>query len=234
MASKKQTFPELSVIIPAAGAGHRMKSYGPKALMPVNKSTTLIEKQINNIWKVYPECEIFVCVGFEADKIREKLSGVPVRFICNPLYEQTNVLYSIALAIQAIITKEVLLVYGDLVFNPKTIENIRGKSKIIYEKKGMFCRSEVGVAIHEDKAKNFSFGLEIKWAQIAYFVGKELELFKEISMRKDTSQWLGYEALNYVLDNGGSFESVSPKYMKIHEIDRVKDLKKISKTLTFG
>jgi hypothetical protein len=47
----------------------------------------------------------------------------------------------------------------------KTPKGFRGKSKIIYEKKGMFSRSEVGVAIHEDEAKNFSFGLEIKWSQ---------------------------------------------------------------------
>jgi UDP-N-acetylglucosamine pyrophosphorylase len=37
---------DLSIIIPAAGVGYRMKSYGPKALIEVSKNTSIIEKQI--------------------------------------------------------------------------------------------------------------------------------------------------------------------------------------------
>ena len=46
---------------------------------------------------------------------------------------------------------------------------------------------------------------------------------------------MGYEGLNYVLDNGGKIEAIKQKSMKIFEIDSARDLEKIPKNkLTFG
>ncbi len=228
MLSKQNFTPELCVIIPAAGAGHRMKSYGPKALIPVG-NMSLIEKQIKQIWSIYPGAEIIVVVGFEAEKVRRSLAKHKVRFVLNPIYEKTNVLYSLGLGLQATTCDEVLIVYGDLVFNKHAIKNIRGISKVVSEGRGLFSKHEVGLTVQNKQVTNFAFGLETKWAQIVYMKDKELELFQEISLRKDTSQWFGYEGLNYVIDSGGRLDAVSPKLMDIFEIDRIKDLKKIKR-----
>ena len=225
----------LSVIIPAAGMGKRMKSYGPKALVNLYDETTLIERQIELIWAVYPKSEIFIVVGFEAEKIRSRLKKYPVRFILNPIHENTNVLYSISLALQATITKEVMVIYGDLIFNESAIRNLRGTSRIVIDKECMMRKSEVGVCVQGKSVINFSFGLEEKWAQIVYLTDKELEIFRHICLKKESSQWLGYEALNYVLENGGELEAAKQKSIKIFEIDSAKDLEKIpKKKLTFG
>jgi len=235
--AKKQIKPntsELSIVIPAAGMGRRMKSYGPKALINIYDNMTLIERQVELLWSVYPKAEIFVVVGFEAERIRKRLSDYPVRFILNPMHETTNVLYSIGLAMQAIISNEVMIVYGDLIFNESAIRNLRGSSKVVVDNKGLLKKREVGLITQNKKVTNFSFGLEKKWGQITYLTGKELYLFKEIAIKKESSQWFGYEALNYVLDRGGKLQSVSPPAMKIFEIDIAKDLEKIPKTkLTF-
>ena len=218
----------LSVIIPAAGMGHRMKSYGPKALIQLNSRTTLIERQIRLIWKNYPDCEIFVVVGFDSDKIKKYLRKYPVRFIENPIHEKTNVLYSIGMAIQATITNKVLVVYGDLVFNDHAIKGIVSKeSKVVVDVNGHMDKREVGVVCESKEIKNFSFGLEKKWSQIAYLCGKELDIFKEVCYAKDTSQWFGYEALNTVIENNGNILEFSNKKMKIVEIDIAKDLNKL-------
>ena len=226
---------DLSIIIPAAGMGHRMKSYGPKALINLYNDTSLIERQLDILWSVYPKAEIFIVVGFESEKIKKKLVNYPVRFILNPIHETTNVLYSIGLGIQATISKEVMIVYGDLICNDPVIRNIRGCSKAVIENFGFLKKTEVGIIEQNNNITNFSFGLDTKWAQITYLTDKELELFKHISCRKDTSQWFGYEALNYVLENGGEIQPFMPKNMKIFEIDMAKDLEKIPKRkLTFG
>ena len=218
----------LSVIIPAAGMGHRMKSYGPKALIKINSRTTLIERQIKIIWKNYPDCEIFVVVGFDSDKIKKSLSRYPVRFIENPIHEKTNVLYSIGIATQATITDKILIVYGDLVFNEHAIKGIVGdESKIVVDNNGHMDKREVGLVCEKNEIKNFSFGLEKKWSQIAYLRGKELSLFKDVCCSKDTSQWFGYEALNRVIENEGNLFGFSNKKMKIVEIDIAKDLNKL-------
>ena len=43
----------MSVIIPVAGVGYRMKSYGPKCLLRVNEKETIIEqKQIIDLTRI--------------------------------------------------------------------------------------------------------------------------------------------------------------------------------------
>ena len=227
---------EPDIIIPAAGMGYRMKSYGPKALINIYNDTCIIERQLELLWSVYPKSEIFVVVGFESEKIKKRLENYPVRFINNPIHETTNVLCSLGLAVEATLSDEIIIVYGDLIFNENTIKNLKGSSKIIVDKESKFLRkNEVGVIIGEDGITNFSFGLEDKWGQIACLSGKELEIFKQISTKEQTRQWFGYEAFNYILENGGKIDSVTPKSMKIFEIDTPKDLEKITKNkLTFG
>ena len=226
---------ELSIIIPAAGMGYRMKSYGPKCLINIYEDKTIIERQIEILWSIYPKAEILVCVGFEAEKVRKSLERYPVRFIYNPLHEKSNVLYSLGLAAQATISKEILIVYGDLIFNEHAVRNLRGDSKVVVDCCGQMGKNEVGLIFNDKSITNFAYGLDSKWAQIAYLTEKELNIFKSISCKEQSSQWLGYEALNYIIDNGGSLQYTRPKLMKIFEIDTPKDLEKIPKNkLTFG
>jgi len=226
----------ISIIIPAAGMGYRMKSYGPKALIKLNKRYTLIERQIRILKKNYPKSEIFVVVGFESEKIIAALSKYSVKFIFNPIHQDTNVLYSIGLAIMAASFDEVLIVYGDLVFNHRAVKELRGNSKIIIDANGFMKKEEVGVVISSDNCiTNMSFGIDTKWSQITYLKGMELEIFKDISTRSECKNWFGYEGINYIIDNGGRIESVSHKLIKVFEIDGVKDLEKFNKKrLTFG
>ena len=221
--------------------GHRMKSYGPKALIPLpsgktnprtgeprGENITLIERQLHILMDCYPNAEIFIVIGFQAEKIREQLKEYPVRFIYNPLHESTNVLYSLGLAFQAAISASAIIVYGDLIFNANAIQNLKGGSKIIADAYGQLDDDEVGLTIQNKQAMTFAYGLENKWAQIAYLTGEELSLFKEVSVHSDTSQWFGYEGLNHVIKNGGNFEVIRPRTMRLIEIDHARDLEKIS------
>ncbi|SVB54980.1 uncharacterized protein METZ01_LOCUS207834 [marine metagenome] len=208
--------------------GRRMKSYGPKALIPLYGDITLIERQLDILMDCYPSAEIFIVVGFQAEKIRYQLKDYPIRFIYNPLHESTNVLYSLGLAFQAVISTSAIIVYGDLIFNSNAVQNLRGGSKIIADANGHLRDDEVGLTIQDKKAMTFAYGLKDKWAQIAYLTEKELSLFKEISINSDTSQWFGYEGLNHVIKQGGNFEVIKPRTMQLLEIDQTKDLEKIA------
>ena len=59
----------LTVLIPVAGMGHRMKSYGPKCLLKANQKETILEKTVSNIKREYPYSDIIVVVGFESEKV---------------------------------------------------------------------------------------------------------------------------------------------------------------------
>ena len=117
--SEQEKNERLTILIPAAGMGRRMKSYGPKCLINIG-GITILERQIKILLKLYPGSDIIVIAGFESDKIRKKIkTKYPVRIVNNHKYEDTNVLYSLSLGLQASINRNFLIVYGDLVFNKR-------------------------------------------------------------------------------------------------------------------
>tara|TARA_R110000824_G_scaffold9415_4_gene42160 strand:+ start:49274 stop:50038 length:765 start_codon:yes stop_codon:yes gene_type:complete len=216
----------LSVIIPAAGMGRRMKSYGAKGLISIN-GQTLLERQIKTIWKVYPKAEITIVAGFQSELVSERIrKKYPVRIIVNTDYEDSNVARSIFLGLQSCTNKHALLIYGDLVFNSTTIRSLIGDgSKVVVDSKNKIKDEEVGVLFDKEEVTHFSYAIDTKWCQIAYLATKEMNLFEDISSSVDRARWFGYEIMNEIIDRGGSFDPIEPSGMKIAEIDSPRDLK---------
>jgi GTP:adenosylcobinamide-phosphate guanylyltransferase len=203
---------KLSVIIPAAGPGKRMKSYGPKALIQLRDGETVISRQIRLIKQTYPNVDIVVVVGFEADKVCKELPK-DVITVYNENYEETNVAYSINLGLTKVQNPASLIVYGDLVFKKQIGEE------------------EVGVTIVDNYITRFSYGLPIKWAQIAYLIGRELELFNKHASVKNKEKFFGFEILNKILDSDGKLKAIETVNMKIAEIDTSKDINNAKRIL---
>ena len=53
---KQQT--PIDIVIPAAGLGKRMKSYGPKSLIKIKQNLTIIENQFKIIKNTIPNANI--------------------------------------------------------------------------------------------------------------------------------------------------------------------------------
>jgi choline kinase len=221
----------LTVVIPAAGMGKRMKSYGPKSLLRVHGGVSILERQIKLVWQLYPKADIIVTVGFEAERIINEIKPIyPVRFVFNKDFETTNVVYSINLALKAAIANQLMLVYGDLVFNDKMIRNLgKGNSKVIVDTKGQMREDEVGVVCNNNNAENFAYSIDTKWCQLAYLNTKELKIFEKVVSDYAHKNWFGYEALNKVLSLGGSFEILEPRQGNIIEVDSIKHASKAMK-----
>lgn len=222
----KKDYSDMSVIIPAAGMGRRMKTYGPKCMIPIN-GVPIIERQIKQLNKVYPNCDIIIVVGFGSsvisDTIRRKYK---VRIVYNHDYEETNVARSIYLGMQASSSETCLIVYGDLIFNNVAIKDLFGReSKIVIDNNDKTRSEEVGVMYYDGKVTNLSYAMDHKWCQIAYLSSKEMRMFEEISSNEEKFKWFGYEVINEIINNGGNFTPYAPSGLKIHEIDSPKDVK---------
>ena len=214
----------LTVIIPIAGIGHRMKSYCPKCLLPVNSKETIIQKSINTVKRVYPYAEIIVVVGFEADKVIKTIPN-NVRIVENQIYESTNVVESVRLALNCCINNNVMIIYGDLIYNRETIENITsGGSCVIIDSKGRFRPEEVGVTVVDNLVTNFAYGLNIKWSHIIYMEEKEHNIFKVLCSDRRKNKMYPFEILNFMISKGCKFKVIEPAGMNIKEIDSLKDL----------
>mgnify|MGYP001182011973 CR=1 FL=1 len=115
-------------LVLAAGAGRRLRPYTdhlPKALVPVDGDTTILDIALHNLATV-GLTEITVVVGYAADAVRERQSaleerhGVRLTLVHNDRAEEWNNAYSLWLAREHF-ARGALLVNGDTV-HPVSVE----------------------------------------------------------------------------------------------------------------
>ncbi len=217
-----------SIIIPAAGQGQRMKSYGAKPLIKLGDKT-LIQHQLDRIKKAFTQYKVTVVTGFQSTKVEKNLPK-GIDHIENPYYEHTNVAYSISLGMSRAETENVLIIYGDLAFNRAALKlPLMGESLISIDTSGQMKKDEVGCVVHNNLVTNMMYGLPLKWGQMMFLTGKELKLWKEIVTSQDCSKWYGFEVLNEIINRGGSLRAFTPKNAVSTDIDTSKDIERARK-----
>jgi choline kinase len=220
---------DLTIIIPAAGLGRRMKSYGPKALLEVSPRQTLLGRQLAVLKEHFPKADFVVVVGFEAERIVRTLPA-GIRVVENERYEETNVARSVHLALRASSCRAALVVYGDLVFSPGTFANLpTGRSLVLIdvpngEGQTQLGDEEVGCTVVGTQVTQFSYGLPTKWAQVLLLTGHELALFRKLAGAPERQKHFCFEVLNEVLERGGKLLALQRPGMQLAEVDCSRDL----------
>lgn len=226
MSRSKRKCRDISIIIPAAGLGRRMKSYGPKSLIEVGGSETILSRQLRILRSAYPRADIVLVVGYEGERVLRTLP-FGIKVVENELYAETNVARSIAMGLRVASHSNVLVVYGDLVFNAEAISwTVQDGSSILIDRRGQMGDDEVGVTVVDGRATNMSYGLPIKWGHIAYLTGRELELFKHSVWQIAARRSFGFEVLNQVIDKGGRLRVVEPVGCRLAEVDTSRDIER--------
>jgi len=220
----------LNIIIPAAGMGRRMKSYGPKALIKIG-SSTVINNQISILKTYFPDCYITLVCGFKASTLMDETPNYILK-VENENYQNTNVARSIGMGLRVLSnSSKVIIIYGDLVFNAETIKSISlDKSSIVITNQTM-GEDEVGCVIDDQELRNLMYDLPIKWGQISIFVGKELNLLKRICWNEKNKTKFGFEVINEIIQQGGKFQCIQNDSIKIIDIDNSKDIQKAKEIL---
>ena len=218
---KKQKY---TIIIPSAGQGQRMKSYGPKSLIKIN-GKTILEHQLERIQSTFIQHEIILVTGFEAERFARHTKGKKIKVIHNKHYEDTNVVHSIGLGLIAAKTKNVLVLYGDLVFNKEAITLPLWKESLIsIDPSNYMKKDEVGCIVQQNLLVNMMYGLPNKWGQMMFLTGNELNLFKSIVTTQNCSRWFGFEMINEIMKEGGKFRAYTPKNALSIDVDTSKDI----------
>jgi choline kinase len=115
-------------LVLAAGAGRRLRPYTdtlPKALVPVDGETTILDIALRNLAEV-GLTDVTIVVGYAADAVRERQAGLESRYgvkltlVHNDKAEEWNNAYSLWLA-RDHFAQGALLVNGDTV-HPVSIE----------------------------------------------------------------------------------------------------------------
>jgi hypothetical protein len=200
----------MTVVIPVAGLGYRLKSMGCKALLSLTPSPeTILARTVRMVRARWPGVRLVIVVGFEARKVRRALKKVPnATIVENPDYATTNTAHSLRLAFQNI-DGPALVVYGDLVFSEGALGElcVDGGSRLYGE--GSLLRSdEVGLSVDErGSVGGLCHGLPVRWAHVAYLEEREMRLFDRAMTEAETpsSRFLAYEVFNRVIERGGHF-----------------------------
>ncbi len=216
----------IDIIIPAAGLGKRMKSYGPKPLINIKKNLTIIDNQLRLFKKYLPEARIILVSGFQSDLLMNQTPDDIIK-IENEKYDRTNVVRSIGMGLRAS-TQDVLIVYGDLIFNHHCINSMDYNNSSVLIGNGIMKTNEIGcIANNKGMLENMMYDLPSKWGQIAFFKGRELDMLKRVCWNENNYKMFGFEAINKIIDDGGKFKCVQNPACKCIDIDNSKDLNSI-------
>jgi choline kinase len=223
----------VDIIILAAGSGYRMKSYGPKCLIGLNKKENILTRQIRIIRDVFPINNIVLVCGFKADFLM-KNSPQDILKIENEHYETTNICRSIGMGLRACKSQRVCVIYGDLIFNEQALECLDFNKSSTLVGEHLMTEKEVGCIYNErGNLENIMYDLPCKWSQITMFMDNELSMLKNYCWSRSCDQWFGFEVINKIIDNRGRFKSIRNDKAKVIDIDNIRDLERAKNEISF-
>lgn len=214
---------KLDIVIPAAGLGRRMKSYGPKALVSLGQETVLA-RQVRLLTDAYPRSRILVVAGFESERVRRHLPA-GVRMVVNPDYESCNVASSVSVGLRQLgANRPTLIVYGDLVFPTSFVADLPLDRSSAVVTEGYGREEEVGANVVGGLVTRFAFGLKAKWGHVCVLTPADRDLFVSIASLPSRRKHFGYEVLNDVIDGGADLHAVLRDGTGVCEIDTSRDI----------
>ena len=120
----------MKAIILNSGLGHRMgviTNTHPKCMTEISSDNTILSRQLKKL-VAFGVNHVIMTTGYYNNILEEYCNGLhlPVRFtfVNNPIYDKTNYIYSIYCAREYLKDDDVILMHGDLVFEPLVLEAI--------------------------------------------------------------------------------------------------------------
>lgn len=211
-----------------------MKSYGPKAFIPIgnkNKEKPLIIKQIDNIFLTHGKnTKIYIIIGFEYDKFIKILDQYyPLHIykniiqIYNEFYDKSNNAYSLSLALDLIGSQDgdILIIQNGILtdYSPKNSK----KSLIPILKNNNKDESfNIGLTISGKKVEYMFYDLPYRWSEILYINNSDIESIKNILTKHNLKQKFLFEMINLLIDNNIIFET---EYIPSKHISKINNHK---------
>jgi len=124
----------MQALILAAGMGKRLGRYtagNTKCMLKVNEKT-LVERAIEALLNAGVN-KLILVVGYKGENVKDfllkecknpKIKDMELVFIDNPIYDKTNNIYSLSLAIEELVKNDTILLESDLIYEPELIKRV--------------------------------------------------------------------------------------------------------------
>ena len=118
----------MKALIFNSGTGSRMGKLTedkPKCLLPLPGGETILSRQLR-LLAASGIRQAVITTGAYTEQIRQQAdgSGLDITLVENPLYRETNYIYSMHLAQEVIQGSDLLMLHGDLVFDTHVLEKL--------------------------------------------------------------------------------------------------------------
>lgn len=205
----------MQAIILAAGMGKRLGELtqnNTKCMVRVNK-TTLIERMLHQL-----ECQhlerIIIVIGYQGQKLKDYIAtlniSVPILYVENPVYDQTNNIYSLYLAKNYLQEQDTILLESDLIFENAVLDQLIQHP---YPSLALVAKFESwmdGTAVtldNEDNITHFITPRQFSFEEIPFYY-KTVNIYK-FSKHFSTSHYVPFlEAYCKALGNNEYYEQV--------------------------
>ena len=120
----------MKAILLNSGVGNRMgelTSSSPKALVHLTTNITILDYQLDSLLENNIK-DIIITTGPFKDQLAKHIESnyplIRVNFVHNPDFRTTNYIYSMHLIPNELLTDDIILMHGDLIFSPEVINSI--------------------------------------------------------------------------------------------------------------
>lgn len=217
----------MQAVILAAGMGSRLKELtqdNTKCMVKLN-GVTFIERMLRQIDR-HNFSKIVIVVGYKGEKLIEYIStlenlNTPIVYVNNEIYNQTNNIYSLALAQQYLLEDDTMLFESDLVFEDCVIDlmlNDSRKSLMLVDKYDDWMDGTCVKLDAQDNITEFIPGKSFNEAEKDEYY-KTVNIYK---LSKDFSTDKYVPQLNSYMEEFGRneyYEQVFRKIIKFEEPD---------------
>lgn len=205
-----------------------MKSVGSKALLKINKNTTVIDYQIQYIKKFYKNTHIFILTGFDHDRIEKKIRCYSdITLVYNPDYEISNQGQSLI---------NYLKIYGEEIKNSLIINNgvlLKEKLNINHELSTIYTihkpKDGFDVGINQpiknnDNISYLFYDLPLQWSECVFLNKDAQNALIHLSNKYQYKNLFLFELINKLLENHININHMSINKKNILKINIVNDI----------
>jgi hypothetical protein len=200
-----------------------MKSVGSKALLQINKTHTIIECQIQYLKRYYNPINIYICTGFEHEKIIKTTSKYKnIHYIYNDHYEAENQVGSLVHCLKTTnITNTIVINNGVLLLDKIPIN--KNTATIFVTSKLPKTQFDIGSSSETD-IKYLFYDLPNKWLECMTLNKDSIQAILSISEKIPYKKLFLFEMINMLIEHGTILQTTKIDKNLPIKINSIKDL----------
>jgi CTP:phosphocholine cytidylyltransferase-like protein len=211
-----------NAIILASEITKGMKSIGSKALLPISSTFSVIDYQIHFLKKFYAPINIYICTGFDHDKIVKKTKKYKdVTYVYNKNYETDNQIGSLLLCLEEHNINNAILLNNGILIGEKIPVGASTEIFTISSSRKL----EFNIGCHNTHDTDFLFyDLPQKWIECVYLDQQFIQEILSIHKKNNVTKLFLFEMLNIICEQGRKLKINKLQRSSAMKINSTKDL----------